>query len=116
MLLDFGTDYVALKAGVAEISPAERARDPNIGFFEERNPTWNRGTELPCLADCDYGSFLQSLFIVPTKWIRRHWFGALPAGLDKPVIGQAKPSASASDAQQWHVDQADEGLTPKRTS
>lgn len=88
MLLDFGGDYVSLKETVADITPEERARDPNIAFFEERNPTWNRGTELPCLAACDYESLFRSIVDVPLKWVRKHWLGTHPRGPAKPAQGQ----------------------------
>lgn len=51
MLLDFGGDYQRLKDDVAGISEEMRRRYPKIAFFESRNPTWERGTELPCVGE-----------------------------------------------------------------
>ncbi|CUS40349.1 MAG: hypothetical protein KBT77_09500 [Thalassolituus oleivorans] len=50
-LLDFGDNYHALKSHVATISPSMRAENRNIQLFERLNPTWQRGTELPCVAE-----------------------------------------------------------------
>ncbi|MBI5334239.1 MAG: hypothetical protein HZB72_06560 [Burkholderiales bacterium] len=97
MLLDFGSDYVALKEAVADITPEERARDPKIGFFEQRNPSWMRGTELPCLAACDYESFFRSLWDVPAKWVRKHILGTHPRGPARPAT---QPVPAAADA--WY--------------
>lgn len=49
MLIDFGEDYTHLKGDVTPITEDMRQRYPKIRFFEQRNPTWHRGTELPCI-------------------------------------------------------------------
>lgn len=103
MLLDFGDSYVRLKGDVAEITPELKAASPHIAFFEKVNPDWRRGTEVPCLAACDYESLLRSIVDVPLKWVRKHILGThRPAGLalaDKPARGTA---AAAS----WDADEA----------
>ncbi|GAA3956421.1 hypothetical protein [Allohahella marinimesophila] len=48
-LLKFGENAQCLRDDVAEISDELRQKHPKIGFFEARNPTWNVGTELPCV-------------------------------------------------------------------
>ena len=48
-LLNFGEDYQALKGEVAPITDEMRKNSPKIHFFEEKNPTWQQGTELPCI-------------------------------------------------------------------
>lgn len=101
MLLDFGSDYVALKETVADITPEERARDPKIAFFEQRNPSWNRGTELPCLAACDYESFFRSLWDVPAKWVRKHILGTHPRGPARPARPAVQPTPAA---EAWYAD------------
>lgn len=103
MLLDFGTDYVSLKETVADITPEERARDPKIAFFEQRNPSWNRGTELPCLASCDYESFFRSLWDVPAKWVRKHILGTHKKHV-RPQAAQPAPQ------QAWYGAETPEGL------
>lgn len=51
MLLDFGDDYQKLKGDVAGITDEMRRRYPRIAFFETCNPSWERGTELPCVGE-----------------------------------------------------------------
>lgn len=48
-ILDFGDQYQNLKDGVAEIIDDLKSTQPKIQFFEEKNPEWRRGTELPCV-------------------------------------------------------------------
>ena len=57
-ILDFGDDYQNLQGHVAEIGEDLRKSQPKIRFFEERNPDWRRGTELPCV----------SVLEVPVLW------------------------------------------------
>lgn len=66
MLLDFGDNANCLKDHVAAITPEMRAAEPDIAFFEQRNPTWQRGTELPCIARADLKTFMT--FIWPFLW------------------------------------------------
>jgi len=60
MVLDFGPNANCRKEGVAGITDDMRSH-PDIAYFEQRNPTWQRGTELPCLARADLTSFLKVL-------------------------------------------------------
>lgn len=92
MVLDFGPNANCLKEGVAGITEDLR-KHPDIAFFEQRNPTWQRGTELPCLARADFISFLK----------------ILPPFLKKTLFGGR--SHSASDA---HVQS--EGETTRHTA
>lgn len=66
MLLDFGDNANCLKDDVAAITPEMRAENPDIAFFEQRNPTWQRGTELPCIALADLKTFMT--FVWPFMW------------------------------------------------
>lgn len=50
-LLDFGNEYQNLKDDVAAITSEMKAQNPNIRHFEELNPTWRKGTELPCAGE-----------------------------------------------------------------
>lgn len=50
-LLDFGDGYQKLKDDVAGINDEMRRRYPKISFFEQCNPSWQRGTELPCVGE-----------------------------------------------------------------
>jgi len=69
MLLDFGDDYCRLREGVAPITPGMTASNRGIALFEAYNPTWWRGTELPCIARCDYKTFVQA--VIPQ--LRKVW-------------------------------------------
>ena len=104
MLLDFGESYVRLKGDVAQITPELKAANPHIAFFEKVNPSWRRGTEVPCLAACDYESLFRSIVDVPWKSIKKHLLGThKPAGLDIAAQG-----TQAHGRQQWLDADADE--------
>jgi len=53
-LLKFGEGYQRLKEDVAEITEEMKSKYPKIAFFEQANPTWREGTELPCIGDLDW--------------------------------------------------------------
>lgn len=57
-LLDFGSGYTHLKSDVAGITDDMRQNNEKIQFFETRNPTWERGTELPCIGEVSYSLLL----------------------------------------------------------
>ena len=98
MLLDFGEQYVRLKGDVADITPEMRAANPHIDFFERVNPSWRRGTEVPCLAACDYESLVRSVIDVPWKWIRKHILGTHEApGLSASKRGQGHLAKHQAD-------------------
>jgi len=50
-LLDFGQEYQSLKGGVAEITDEMKKENPKIKHFEDLNPSWRQGTELPCVGE-----------------------------------------------------------------
>lgn len=58
MVLDFGDGYNCLKNNVTPISKEQR-EEADIAFFEQRNPDWERGTELPCVGRADLVTFFQ---------------------------------------------------------
>ncbi len=62
MVLDFGEGYNCLKNHVTPIS-AELRKEADIAFFEQCNPEWERGCELPCVARADLITVFQ--VIVP---------------------------------------------------
>ncbi|RTL31344.1 MAG: hypothetical protein EKK47_07840 [Burkholderiales bacterium] len=100
MLLDFGERYVRLKEAVAEITPELAAANPKIAYFEKMNPTWRRGTELPCLGSLDFHSALISFYARPMKWIQKYILrNYKPEGLELAKQLEAeRVAASASDA------------------
>lgn len=57
-LLDFGDSYQFLKGDVAEITEEMRGANARIRFFDDVNPTWRRGTELPCVGEVCMGTLL----------------------------------------------------------
>lgn len=50
-LLLFGDEYQYLKDDVAEITEEMKNDNPNIRHFEELNPNWRQGNELPCVGE-----------------------------------------------------------------
>lgn len=62
MVLDFGDGYNCLKNNVTPITDDQR-QEVDIAFFEQCNPEWERGCELPCVARADLVTFFQ--VIVP---------------------------------------------------
>lgn len=59
-LLNFGDNYQALKSDVAPITDEMRSKSNKIAYFEELNPTWESGTELPCIGRLDWIDFYHS--------------------------------------------------------
>lgn len=49
--LEFGDGAQCLRGDVAPITEGMRRSHPKIRFFEERNPNWQQGTELPCVGE-----------------------------------------------------------------
>lgn len=114
MLLDFGESYVRLKGDVATITPELTATSPHIAFFEKVNPSWRRGTEVPCLAACDYESLFRSIVDVPWKWIKKHILGThRPAGLE---LAKRQANSSNSDRNTWLDVDADEAIERTKAS
>lgn len=66
MTLDFGVNANCLKQDVAGIDDELRAREPDVAFFEQRNPHWQRGTELPCIGRADLAMFAWAIW--PYLW------------------------------------------------
>lgn len=50
-LLNFGDDYQYLKGDVAEITDDMTDENPKIRHFAKLNPSWQQGTELPCVGE-----------------------------------------------------------------
>ncbi|RKG44391.1 MULTISPECIES: hypothetical protein [Acinetobacter] len=73
-LLNFGEDYQPLKADVAPISNEMRQNNTKIAFFEEKNPTWVQGTELPCVGELRWSDLYRyvSRFMTKTVSASKH--------------------------------------------
>ena len=70
-ILDFGEQYQHLNDDVAGITPEMCDRFRNIAFFEERNPTWRRGTELPCIGRASFADIFPYIMRFLKKVVRR---------------------------------------------
>jgi hypothetical protein len=70
-LLDFGDGYTHLKSDVANITAEMRQTNEKIQFFETCNPTWNRGTELPCIGEINFSLLLSYPFSLWRKKRRK---------------------------------------------
>ena len=66
-ILDFGHDYQPLRGDVAEISERMRAENEAIRFFEDCNPEWRRGTELPCVGEFGWSDLAKFTVRYATK-------------------------------------------------
>jgi len=68
-LLNFGDEYQNLRDGVAGITPEMKERNQDIRHFEKLNPTWEKGTELPCAGEVTISMLLDfmSRNMVPFK-------------------------------------------------
>lgn len=53
-LLNFGENYQFLKEDVAQITSDMTSNDPNIAHFVKLNPSWHKGTELPCVGEVSF--------------------------------------------------------------
>lgn len=58
-LLNFGEDYQPLKGEVAPITAKMRLDNPKIDYFAKMNPTWEQGTELPCIGYLGWGDIMR---------------------------------------------------------
>ncbi len=106
MLLNFGDDYVRLKSDVAQITPELVAANKKIAFFEKANPSWRQGTELPCLAACDYESVFISLYHRPWKFIQKNILRRREP--DALALAREIDAKAKQNAMGWQ-DQADAG-------
>ena len=53
-VLDFGNQYQFLKDDVAQITDEMTSKDQNIDHFVKLNPSWHKGTELPCVGEVSF--------------------------------------------------------------
>ena len=75
-LLRFGEGYQRLKEDVAEITEEMKEKYPKISFFEEVNPTWREGTELPCIGDISWSFLLWRPIPFALRKFRNKLFGS----------------------------------------
>ncbi len=65
--MNFGDDYQPLKGDVAPITDEMRRKSPKIRFFEEKNPQWVQGTELPCIGEIVWSDIFKYVQRFATK-------------------------------------------------
>ncbi len=70
MLLDFGEGAACLDENVAQITPEIRAQEPDIAYFEDCNPSWRQGTELPCAGEISFSALTKYCYHLSLKVIR----------------------------------------------
>ena len=66
-LLNFGDDYQPLRPDIAPITEEMRAKNKKIAFFEQLNPTWLSGTELPCIGEIRWSDIYRYVIRFLTK-------------------------------------------------
>lgn len=79
-ILDFGHDYSPLKTEVADITERMRQENEKIRFFEDCNPEWRRGTELPCVGEVSWKDLLRFTVRYATKPVSKGRLEAAAAG------------------------------------
>lgn len=80
-LLDFGEAYQHLNDDVAGITTEMCERYPYIAHFEKINPTWRRGTELPCIGRVGFYEIPLYIF----RFAAKVWSGGRLFRRNKPV-------------------------------
>lgn len=93
-ILDFGHDYAPLKGDVAEISERMREENPAIRYFDDLNPEWRRGTELPCVGVVDWATLVKYTLRYATKPVSK---GRLEAQAPTPAVATV-PAAVQEDS------------------
>jgi hypothetical protein len=58
-VLDFGAGSQCLRDEVAPITTEMLLENPAIRYFQQRNPEWHRGVELPCIGEVSLSIFLK---------------------------------------------------------
>lgn len=61
MLLDFAEGHARLKHTEGQPPQTTPAQARQREFFEQLNPTWAQGTQLPCVAECDWASLWRGM-------------------------------------------------------
>lgn len=87
-LLDFGETAQRLRDDVADISDDLRSRYPKIRFFEKRNPTWDQGTELPCVGVINFRALTSFAFKSLRKPAAGRKVAVVPKADTVPGAGQ----------------------------
>ncbi|MFT7371773.1 MAG: hypothetical protein ACI9T9_000452 [Oleiphilaceae bacterium] len=88
-LLNFGDDYQYLKDDVADITPDMTDENLDIRHFTKLNPSWQQGTELPCVGEVSlhmmWRFMRKNLFSVKNKNAHKKYVLAKNRTIDKAV-------------------------------
>ena len=93
-LLKFGDGYQRLKDDVAEITDEMKRKYPKIAYFEQVNPTWREGTELPCIGDIDWFSLIWRPIPFALRKLRNIIFGCASREQAKEIKQETKNELS----------------------
>lgn len=96
-VLDFGESYQFLIGDVAPITEEMRNRYPRIAFFEQCNPDWQKGNELPCVGRIGISDSLRYVFRLTKKIRADRQFRKSRA--PKPVVLPELHNTAARSAQ-----------------
>ena len=100
-ILDFGASYQCLKEGVAETSDSMLENNRNIRFFEQCNPEWRRGTELPCVGVVDWALLCKYIVRYLKKPVSKGRIESLAkAGATENATAKVTPLSSLSGIQE----------------
>jgi hypothetical protein len=94
-VLDFGHDYQKLRGDVAPITDHERQASAAIRFFEQCNPEWQRGTELPCVGRAGFPDAFRYLF----RFLGKVWSRS-----GKRTVAPVEPAAAVVQDQPARVE------------
>lgn len=97
-VLDFGDSYQRLKDSVAPITDVVRKASPAAAFFEECNPEWKRGTELPCIGRAGLSDLFRYFFRYWNKVWRKP-----SKGLAAVTVAASKTVVSAGEEKKVRV-------------
>lgn len=96
-LLNFGDDYQALKPDVAPITVEMRQKSPKIAFFEDCNPTWQKGTELPCIGELRWVDVMESAILFLKKTLIKDRSKTKKASTQAPAAPQTVTDTDHKD-------------------
>jgi hypothetical protein len=99
-LLNFGDNYQYLKDDVAEITPHMTDENLEIRHFTKLNPSWQQGTELPCVGEVSihmmWRFMLKNVFSVKGKKTQKKHVLAKSMTINKAVYESSTQNTADS--------------------
>jgi hypothetical protein len=99
-LLNFGDNYQYLKDDVAEITPHMTDENLEIRHFTKLNPSWQQGTELPCVGEVSiymmWRFMLKNVFSVKGKKTQKKHVLAKSITINKAVYESSTQNTADS--------------------